>query len=53
MPHRSTPFYPQCEGQLEFVCRSCEGQRIVLSDDTKPEPCQDCDATGVDLESFL
>lgn len=38
----------QCEGQLNLVCDSCEGQRIIRSDDTPPEVCSDCDGTGID-----
>jgi hypothetical protein len=52
MPHTINPQWPECEGQLELICRSCEGQRIILSDDTEPEPCDDCDATGIDPESY-
>lgn len=53
MPYRNEKFWPECEGQLEFVCGSCEGQRVIRSDDTPAEACTDCDATGIDPASFL
>lgn len=35
-------------GQLELVCESCDGQRIISSDDTPAEVCDWCDGSGID-----
>lgn len=40
-----------CPGQLNLVCDSCEGQRIIQSDDTAPEVCSDCGGTGIDPDA--
>lgn len=52
MPYRDHRWFPECTGQIEFVCRTCEGQRILVSADTPAEPCPDCAATGIDCEQF-
>lgn len=40
-----------CEGQLNLICESCEGQRIICSEDTPSEVCADCNGTGIDPDA--
>lgn len=41
----------ECDGQLDMICRSCEGSRLVKSEDTITEVCRDCDGSGIDLDA--
>lgn len=43
----------ECEGQLNLVCDSCEGERIIRSSDTPAEVCSDCDGTGIDPDAVF
>lgn len=42
----------ECQGQLNLVCDSCDGQRIIYSDDTQAEVCTDCDGSGIDPDAM-
>lgn len=50
MKERNTPAVP-IPGQLALLCESCNGERIVRSEDTPAEVCVDCDGTGIDPDA--
>lgn len=42
----------ECEGQLSLVCEACDGQRVVGEPAEAWQPCDECDGTGIDPNSF-
>lgn len=45
------PVPTECEGQLRLVCEGCDGQKLIVSDDTPPEVCDECGGTGIDPDA--
>lgn len=43
---------PEVPGQLALTCEGCGGTRIIRSDDTPEEVCDECDGTGIDPDAL-
>lgn len=43
----------ECAGELSLLCESCNGERIVRSEDTPAERCRDCGGSGLDADALV